>query len=202
MARKHKHRKKQGFWHHVNQLILRYEYKHTTAAVLVLVLFIAFFDSAIVVAALGLLENMGYAGGFIAGVLSASFITTAPAIVVLLALANDLDPFALAVVAGAGSMVGDWLILLFIRDRLSHELEPLFRKLHLHEIVERLRYRYTMWILWLVGIVSLATPLPDEVGISILGISHFKSVYLLAISFLLNTIGVFALVMAARAFLP
>ena len=168
---------------------------------LFLFLFIVFFDSAIVVTALGFLEGLGYVGGFIAGILSASFITTAPAVVILLDIAKDLDSFALAVVAGAGSMIGDWLILLFLKDGIGRELAPLFKKLHLHEIVNRLRYRYTAWILWLVGIVSLATPLPDEVGIAILGISHFRPVYLLAISFVLNTIGFFALITIARALL-
>lgn len=192
---------KQTF-HTLNQRWLRYEYKHTTVAVLLAVIFIILLDSTLVSALLGFVEGLGYFGAFIAGVLSVSLFTTAPAIVLLIDLANELDPIALAIVGGAGAMIGDWLLLLFFEDRIFRELKPLFRKLHIHEMIARLRYKYTSWILIVAGGISLATPIPDEIGVALLGISHFKQVYLLGICFVLNTIGILAIVMTARALVP
>jgi membrane protein YqaA with SNARE-associated domain len=185
--------------HALNKIWLQYEYKHTTLALAVLILFIIFFDSALIVTALGALERLGYIGAFIAGLLSTSFFTTAPAIVTLLVLAQQLDPFAMAIVAGSGAMIGDWLLLLFFEDKVGKELRPLLRKLHIHQMVQRLRYKYTAWILWVVGIVSLATPLPDEIGVALLGMSNIKPAYMLGIAFITNTFGILVLVLAARA---
>jgi len=192
---------KQTF-HKINRVWLKYEYKHTTTAIVVAILFVAFLDSTLVTGFLNLIERLGYFGAFMTGILSVSFFTTAPAIVLLVELAHTLDPIALAIVAGAGAMIGDWLLLLFFEEKILQELRPLLRKLHVHEIVARLRYRYTSWILVVVGAISLATPVPDEIGIALLGVSHFKPVYVLGICFLLNTLGILGIVVAARTFVP
>lgn len=189
----------QTFLHHLNQLWLRNEYKHTTIAVLIAVAFIALIDSTVVAGLLSLVKQLGYLGVFIAGLLSVSFFTTAPAIVMLVDLANEFDPIALAIVAGSGAMVGDWILMMFFEDRVIKELRPLLRKLHVHEMVARLRYRYTSWILVTAGAISLATPIPDEIGVALLGISHFNKAYLLGICFVLNTVGILAIVLTARA---
>lgn len=185
--------------HHINQLWLRYEYKHTTVALLAAALFVALLDSTVVAGLLSLVKQLGYFGAFLAGLLSVSFFTTAPAIVMLIDLANELDPIALAIVAGAGAMVGDWLLMMFFEDRVIRELKPLLRKLHIHQMVARLRYKYTSWILVVAGAISLATPIPDEIGVALLGISHFNKAYLLGVCFVLNTIGLLAIVLTARA---
>lgn len=183
----------------LNQLWLRYEYKHTTIALLIFALFLIFFDSAAVTGLFGFVVRLGYVGAFIAGALSVSFFTTALAVVALVELATKLDPIALAIVGGAGAMLFDWILLQFFEERVFHELKPIFRKLHIHRFMRRLQHRYTRWILFLAGMLVIATPLPDEVGIALLGISHFKQRYLFVVTFVLNTIGILAFVLAVRA---
>jgi membrane protein YqaA with SNARE-associated domain len=183
----------------VNQWWLRYEYKHSTLAAIAVVVFIALLDSTVVLSFLGLVEDLGYFGAFIAGLLSVSFFTAVPAIVLLVDLANELDPVALAIVAGAGSMIGDWLLLQFFEEKVIHELKPLFHRLHLRRVVEFLRKKYTSWILLGIGSLVRATPIPDEIGLALLGISHFPKKYLLVICFILNTLGMLVLVMTAKA---
>ncbi len=54
----------------------------------------------------------------------------------------------------------------------------------------------------MAGALSLATPIPDEIGVALLGVSHFKQAYLLGICFVLNTVGILVIVFTARAFVP
>lgn len=185
--------------HHINEWWLRYEYKHTTLFILWLMLFVVFFDSAIISGLLRSVEGLGYVGAGIAGVLSVSFFTAAPAAIALIGLADRLDPIALAIVAGAGAMVGDWLLLQFFEERIFHELKPIFIKLHIHHLLMVLQHKATRWILLVLGAFVIMTPLPDEIGIGLLGISHVKPTYLLMVTFVLNTLGLLALVAIVRA---
>ncbi len=185
--------------HSINRAWLRYEYKHTSIAVILAILFIALIDTTAVAGLLSLVKQLDYFGAFIVGVLSVSFFTTAPAIVLLIDLANELDPIALAIIGGAGAMIGDWLLMLVFEERVVRELKPLLRKLHVHEMVARLRYKYTTWILIMAGVIALSTPIPDEIGVALLGVSRIKQAYVLGICFVLNTLGILVIVLAARA---
>lgn len=191
-------RKQQTPLSRLNRWWLRYEYKHTSLALLFIVIFTLLVDSAIVAALLGFIEGLGYIGAFIAGVLSVSFFTAVPAIVLLVSMADGLDPFALAVVAGGGAMVGDWLLLMLFQERIADELRPLIHRFKLKAIAKKLRRKYTKWVLFVVGAVSVMTPSPDELGIALLGISHFRRSYLLVVCFVLDTIGFLALVGVVR----
>lgn len=187
-------------FHRANQRWLRYEYKHTTFAILLIIAFVAAFDSTIVRVVMGFVEQMGYLGAFIAGVLSVSFFTAVPAAVLLVDMANEYDPIALAIVAGAGSMIGDWLLLLFFEEKVVRELHPLFAKLGVKKLHDKLQHKYTRWVLFLLGAVIISTPLPDELGIALLGMSHIRKVYVLGICFLLNVTGLLVLIEAVRIF--
>ncbi len=185
--------------HSLNQAWLRYEYKHTSIAIIMAILFIALLDTTVVAGLLSLVKHLGYFGAFLVGVLSVSFFTTAPAILLLIDLANELDPVALAIIGGAGAMIGDWLLMLVFEERVVRELKPLLRKLHVHEMIVRLRYKYTSWILVMAGAIALSTPIPDEIGVALLGVSRIKQAYVLGICFILNTLGIFLIVLTARA---
>lgn len=184
-------RRPQDWW-------LRYEYKHTTLAVLIIALFIVLLDSALLAATFGVLEGLGYVGGFIAGVLSVSFFTAAPALVLLVALAPELNPLTLAIAAAAGSAAGDWLILFFFQEKIFHELKPLIEKTGLTRAFKALDRPATSWILVTAGAIIISTPLPDEIGLSMMGISRLKRLYLLILCFILNGLGLWALIMATR----
>lgn len=178
---------------------MNYEYKHTSAALVLLSLFIFFIDSAVVGAIFAFGKDLGYIGAFIGGLFTASFFTAVPAIVLLVSMAPNLDPFAMAIVAGAGSMVGDWLLLSFIGKKVFAELKPLFLRLKLSRILKKLRHPSTHWLLFVFGGFTIASPLPDEIGLAMLGVSHFKPAYILALCFVLNSMGLLAVILATRA---
>lgn len=194
-------RKKQTLLHRLNRWWLRYEYKHTTFAVLGIVLFVSLLDSAFLAATFSFLEDFGYLGGLIAGVLSASFFTAVPAVVLVVDLATTtgLDPLLLALTVGAGSAIGDMLLLLFFEERIFYELRPLFKKLRLSFLVQDKRRKRTSLPLLLSGAAIIVTPLPDEIGLGLLGISHFPKAFIFVICLALNTLGAALVIAAAQA---
>ena len=51
-----------------------------------------------------------------------------------------------------------------------------------------------------MGAIIIASPFPDEVGISLMGISQLKNWQFLVISFLLNSLGILFVVTIAKSF--
>lgn len=191
-------RKKKKF-KFLNKLWLRYEYKHTTLAVLSIVLFILLVDSALIAAIFAFVENLGYLGGLLAGMLSVSFVTAAPAVVLLVDLAGKVEPHILALMWATGSTLGDWLAVRFYQEGVFYELKPLFKRFRIKSAVRVMRNRFTSWILFLVGAVIIATPLPDEVGLGLMGLSHIKRRYIVFMCFLLNLVGAYVIILAVQA---
>jgi membrane protein DedA with SNARE-associated domain len=184
---------------HVRSWWRDYEYKHTTLAFGAMLLFILLLNTALAAVVLEWVRNVGYIGAFFAGMLSTSFFTTVPALALIIDLSNDLNPFLMALVGGVGAAFGDWLLIKFFEERIIYELKPLFKKMHAPEMVRRLDYKYTRWILLLTGAFILASPIPDEIGLALMGISNFKQRYIVLICFALNTIGIFVVIELARA---
>jgi membrane protein YqaA with SNARE-associated domain len=183
----------------LNKLWMRYEYKHTTLALLSIWLFTLLIDSALVAAIFTYIERLGYVGGFIAGVLSVSFFTAAPAIILLVDLSNKVDAHVLALAWALGSTIGDWIVVRFYQERVFHELAPVFRKLGMGALVKAMRHKYTAWMLFLAGAVVIASPLPDEAGIGLMGLSHLKRPYIIFMCFLLNLLGALVVILAVEA---
>ncbi|HVI69321.1 MAG TPA: hypothetical protein VM581_02585, partial [Magnetospirillaceae bacterium] len=118
----------------LNKWWLAYEYKHTTLAILLLILFVLLVDSALLASIFRVFDDAGYISGIAAGLLSVSFFTAAPALLLVVELAQHLDPLLLALLVAIGSLLGDWLILLFFEERIFAELRPIFTKLRLPQL--------------------------------------------------------------------
>jgi len=146
-------------------------------------------------------ETLGYVGIFVTGAFFVSTFTVAPAAVMLFNFAADFNPFFIALAAGSGAVVGDYIIFRFVKDRVWEELHPLFsdwfsRHLKFEQLFAT---PYFAWFLPVLGAVIIASPLPDEVGVGLLGISRMKHWQFLALSFFLNALGIFAIVVLSLA---
>ena len=113
-------------------------------------------------------------------------------------LADKLNGFEIALLAGLGAMMGDYLIFRFMKDRVFKELGPLFVKYGRRYFKIFYKSPYFGWLLPAVGAFIIASPLPDEAGVSILGLSKIKRWQFFAIALTLNAIGIFLVVSAAR----
>ena len=175
-----------------------FAYKHTVGAILAISAFVMLLDTAIIQALLNDIVRLGYLGIFLSGFISVSFFTAAPAVVLLLAFAHSYNPFIVAAIAGGGAMVGDFIIIKFVEDKIAHELKPVARRLKLISFINLLHKKRYKSITATLGAVLIATPLPDEAGIALLGLSHLSTLRLLGVTLILNCAGILALVMAFR----
>lgn len=176
----------------------KFEYKHTSMTIIIMLLTILFLNTALVTAVLEWFKNAGLLGGFIGGIMSVSMFTTAPAVVLIVAIADHINPWQLILVASLGAVIGDWLIIKFLEDEVASEVKPLLKRYHILPIIRKFQRSKSRWIVSVVGAVVLALPLPDEFGIALMDISHFKRRWLLLVCFLLNLLGIYALVMLGQ----
>lgn len=179
----------------------RFEYKHTSITIIVMLLTVLLFNTALVTAVLEWFKNVGLLGGFIGGIMSVSMFTTAPAVVLILSLVDHANLWQLIIVASLGSVIGDWLIIKFLEDEVATEIKPLLRKYHILPLIRKFQRSKSRWIVSVIGAIVLALPLPDEFGIALMDISKVKRRHLLAICFILNLVGIAALVGAGSFFI-
>ncbi|MBI2430502.1 MAG: hypothetical protein HYV39_00575 [Candidatus Levybacteria bacterium] len=147
------------------------------------------------------LGNLSYIGAFIAGILFVSTFTVATAAVVLLVLAEQLSAIEIGILAGLGAVLGDFTIFRFIKDNLMQEITLIYDRIDgNHHFTKVLHSKYFSWTLPVIGAVIIASPLPDEVGVSLMGIAKMKTYKFLLLSFILNATGIF-LVISASSFI-
>lgn len=171
----------------------RFAFKHTTGAIVAIVIFVLILDTAIVQTLLNDIVNLGYLGMLITGVLFVSFFTAAPAVALLIAFTDVYSPFVIALIAGLGAMLGDFIILRFAEDKIGHELKPLANRMKLTGFINLLHKKRYKSITATVGAIIVASPFPDEAGIALLGLSHISTLQLMLLTFTLNAVGIFIL---------
>ncbi|MCA9346228.1 hypothetical protein KC960_01945 [Candidatus Saccharibacteria bacterium] len=147
--------------------------------------------------ALNKVGSLGYFGAVIAGIFFVSTFTVAPAAVVIFHMAEVLHPLEIALLSGFGAMIGDYFVFRYVKDRVFQELLPIARKLHTPRMKALFKSPYFIWILPVVGAFVIASPLPDEVGVGMMGMSKIKRWQFFVLAFVLNAVGIFIIVSAA-----
>ncbi len=177
-----------------------WHYHNTFFLVLSVIVFILLADSPEIKNTISWIGNLGYIGAFLAGILFVSIYTVAPASVLLFYLADTLNPLGIALSAGLGGMAGDYLIFRFLKDRVFDEIKPLLTNHGGKQLIRLFHTPYFAWVVPIIGATIIASPLPDEVGLGILGLSKIKAWQFLALTFLLNSVGIFLIISASKFF--
>lgn len=143
------------------------------------------------------LGAFGYFGAFVAGMLFVSTFTVAVGVLILSILAGSLSPIELGLIAGFGAVIGDFMIFSVIKNNLSSELSYLYNKVDNGNHIKHVLFsRYFSWTLPVLGALIIASPFPDELGVSLMGISKMKDYQFIIVSFILNSIGIFLMISA------
>ncbi len=90
------------------------------------------------------------------------------------------------------------LYFAFLRNRVFEEIGPIFNKLGGSFVKKIFHTPYFIWLMPLIGAFIIASPLPDEAGITMLGMSKIKNWQFILVTFLLNSAGIFLVILAAR----
>lgn len=127
---------------------------------------------------------------FVVGIFFTSAFTIAPAAIFLAGLSQTISPWAVAFFGALGAMCGDLILFLFIRDRLSEDIKGLFPRRAVRHFLNSFHLGFWKWLAPLLGALIIASPLPDELGVSLLGLSRTRVAVLLPIAFVMNFLGV------------
>lgn len=143
--------------------------------------------------------SSSYIGTFIAGMLFVYGFTAAPATAIFLILAQNQNIYSASLIGGFGALVGDLFIFNFIRYSLADEIKKLSKEkitAYINHKTPDLLKKYLMPVL--AGFI-IASPLPDEIGVSLLAASKTISTKTFSIlSYLLNTIGIFIILLIGK----
>ena len=143
-------------------------------------------------------QEMKFIGSFIAGIFFVSIFSAAPATVVLAEIAQSNSVFWVAFFGGIGALVGDLVIFRFIKDRLAEDFYHLIRKTKSERLLTIFKLKLFKWLVPFFGALVVASPLPDELGLMMMGLSNMKTSLFMPISFLLNFLGILAIGLIAK----
>ncbi len=181
------------------RLYTDWKYKNTTLLIASIALLLIFADTKIVKDFIHSIGALGYAGAFLTGIFFVSTFTVAPATVTLYYFSQTLNPFGVALCAGIGALVGDYAIFRFFKDGVFNELAPLGRRISSSTLFRLFKTPYFIWLMPFLGAFIIASPLPDELGIALLGATRMKRWKFALLSFALNTAGILIIVLVGRS---
>ena len=135
---------------------------------------------------------------FVVGFFFTSAFTLAPAAVFLAELSQIISPWTVAFFGALGAMCGDLVLFLFIRDRLANDIKALFPKAAVRHFLNSFHLGFWKWLAPILGALIIASPLPDEFGVSLLGLSRTRIAVLLPVAFVMNFLGILAVATVAN----
>ncbi len=145
-----------------------------------------------------LLKQLGYFGTFLAGMGFTYGFTSAPATAILLILSKDQNILLAGLLGGLGALVSDLMIFAFIRNMFADEI----KKLSKERIIRKLNHNHIIrkYFMPIIAGFIIASPLPDEIGITMFAASRNISLKIFSIiSYLLNTAGIFVILLIGKA---
>ena len=140
---------------------------------------------------------------FIAGFLFSYGFTAPFAVGFFICLAPQLNIFVAAPLAGVGAALADYFIFRFIRFYFVDE----FKELKLSFMFQRISglfenqfgNRLKKYFFWVIAGFIIASPLPDEIGVSLLsGLTNINQKIFSIVSLCLNSLGILFILALAK----
>lgn len=178
------------FFHYLR----KYHYpKLTLLGILIIITYFIFSNDVIQNFVMNL-DGFGYLGIFIAGLMF-SFGFTTPFAIGFFITYDASNVFLLALIGAIGASISDLFIYKFIKLSFMDEFErieklKIFREMD-YLIEHHIRHKIRAYLLFIFAGLIISSPLPDEVGITLLaGFSHIKPKMLALLSFVFNFLGI------------
>lgn len=176
----------------------KWRYPYLTAVLISILIAVILAQNATFKVWLLSLGSLEYFGALLAGMLFVSSFTAAISIAVIAIMTENINPVALGLIGGVGAVMGDYLIFKLVRNNVQQELSMLFGKEGTSYVKTVLNSKYIAWMLPIVGVLIIASPLPDEMGVSLLGISKISEARFILISYLSNAVGILMVASVAK----
>lgn len=150
--------------------------------------------AAVLLARTGTLANffsstthLVYISAFVAGIFFTSIVTIGPATLTLVTLSGMGNMYIVALLGAAGAVIGDLVIYLFVKDNLAKDAKYLAKPLHLKHLF---KFHFLRWLGPIIGSLVIISPLPDEIGLALMGFKSINLKKLVPLLFILNFLGV------------
>lgn len=155
-----------------------------------------FVDSGLLRLVVDNILPLSFVAEVMAGVFYTSFLTAPISVAMLVVIAADHNPILVALLAGVGAMLGDLVLVRFFRDKKVSDIVIVSSTIQKFEQV--LKTFRLDFLIPLLGAVIIASPLPDELGLMLLGVSKLKYSELVLLTYTLNTAGILLIVLPAN----
>jgi len=146
---------------------------------------------------LGHLGNFGFLGALLAGAMFASTFTVTTGALVIISLTKVISPLVIILFGALGAVLVDYLIFRFVKNKITAEITPIYDLITGHHLRKLLHTRYFAWTLPVIGALIIMSPLPDELGVSLMGLSQTKTRQFLLVSGISHLIGMTLVVSSA-----
>ncbi|MEI6396803.1 MAG: hypothetical protein WCO48_01895 [Candidatus Taylorbacteria bacterium] len=167
--------------------------KITILLAVYIVVFFTFSFSQIIIE--NILSTLSVLGIFISGAMYTYSFTASVGTGAFLILAKLYSPILLAIVGGIGAGIADVSILKFLeRFGFSKELDSFSKEGWFVSICNKMPFLTSKTFLNIAGILTLASPLPDEIGVIL--IERGKSIsprYLFILGVVANAVGIYTI---------
>ncbi len=136
----------------------------------------------------------------LSGIFYTSFLTAPLAVILFVILAGTSNIYLITLFGGIGSVIGDLLILKFFRSIFRSF--SFLRHIGSFKTVKKILKSLHLDLLgMLLGMIIIASPFPDELGLVLLGASSLSYFKLTVLTLTLNSIGILIILLTAKALL-
>ena len=143
-----------------------------------------------------ILVSLGYAGTFVAGIFYAYGFSGGPATAVLLILSNYQNIILAGLIGGLGSLFTDLVLFKIIRHSFQDEIDMLAKERLVTGASGKIPRVFRRPVLTIIAFFVIASPLPDEIGVSMLACEKWISTRVFSVlSFALNAAGIFVVLL-------
>ena len=132
-------------------------------------------------------------GSFIAGFFFTSVFTVSVAAVAFAEILETNSIVWVALFGAMGAVLGDLIIFRFVKNNLADDLQDLITKQQKDRLAHIFHTRIFRFLTPFLGGLIIASPLPDEIGITMMGLSKINTSWFIPVSFVFNFLGIVAI---------
>jgi hypothetical protein len=181
--------------------------KYSNVAIFIISIILSYFilTSEILRYAISKMGNFGYVGAFIGGAFYTTSFTMAPSVSLLYLLGKSLNPFLIALIGGMGAVITDFIIFHFVKKSVESIGFFSWLRVKVFLLTARSKFlrkirksKFAQYIIPVIAGLIIASPLPDELGIALMGVAKYETKKFLLFSFLLNATGILIVATAGK----
>lgn len=101
----------------------------------------------------------------------------------------------MAILAGVGSMIGDMIIFTLLSKMMPGHTKKTNDVQGILKVISHLRHTKYRLALSVLGAIIIASPLPDELGLAMMGLGKVPWGAIAALTFVMNTLGIYILLL-------